>query len=234
MPDLQPFPESGKLADNLSISLCTLKAKLRSATDELRSYVIRTVKWDRTTKQFAQKGSAPNFQGDCITLCTCKHQMRCSLECSEWRGIWIAGFTSRSTYEERHWLFFLTRVEEAYQSHADLWRSLSPSIRAAKSAQENYLGDLFKPRGRVTGENRFDPGCYHLPYRHVHRQDSCDNHWQDDIRYERFGRRPSLLVGDPKLTFIWQDPIIFFGGDHCRDFKKWDNISAFLGHLKGA
>src|SRR5712691_3567326 len=93
--ELQAFPTSGRLVKNLDWSLPALKRRLRSASEKVHSYVVRTVGYDRTEKVFGQTGSAPNFQGGYITLCTCKHQMRATQDCHEWRDTWIAGFASR-------------------------------------------------------------------------------------------------------------------------------------------
>jgi hypothetical protein len=137
-------------------------------------------------------------------------------------------------HRELHWLFFLTRIARAYESHFDLWRNLPATVRDAKCAQEEFLGDLFEPRDNVAGEGRFDPRNYFAPPSHDHHKHSCDNGWHNDIRYKhskRFGR-PSLLIGDPKLTFIWNRPLICFYGHHCRDFKKWRSITEFRGQLR--
>jgi hypothetical protein len=125
-------------------------------------------------------------------------------------------------------------VRDAYESHAELWDSLDAATREKKSARANFLGDVFAPRGRVAGDGRFDPGRYHTPTRHSHRRNSCDNGWHNDIDYWRADRygRPSLLVGDPHLMFIWESPVICFDGDHCRNFKKWDSIEKLIRHLK--
>lgn len=80
---IQPFPDSSKLR---GLSLPNLKRRLRSTTGDVHSYVVRSVKLNRATKHFAQKGSAPNFQAGYITLCTCKHQMRATQPAESWRG----------------------------------------------------------------------------------------------------------------------------------------------------
>ena len=83
---VQPFPESGLLADNSHLPLALLAKRLRRIRDRAYSYVVRSVKLDRSTMSFEQHGSAPNFQGEVLTLCTCKHQMRSSQPAEEWRG----------------------------------------------------------------------------------------------------------------------------------------------------
>lgn len=70
------MPMSGPLARKRDSSLPALE---HSIPGELRAraiyvYVITTV--GNKGGQFVQMGSAPNFQGGCITLCTCKHKDR--------------------------------------------------------------------------------------------------------------------------------------------------------------
>jgi hypothetical protein len=231
----QLFPTNGQLAKNLNLSHPDLAKQLGEAEGASYSYVVRSVRTDSTDRHFEQHGSAPNFQGGRLTLCTCKHQMRTSLDCCTWPGTWVAGFTSRC-HDGRHWLFYLTRVQKAYESHAELWDSLPAEAKEEKSAKAHFLGDVFAPRGKVGGDGRFNPRRYYTPSRHSHRRNSCDNGWHNDIDYwcaDRYGR-PSLLVGDPHLTFIWEVPIIRFVDDHCRNFKKWASINRLLRHLKGA
>jgi hypothetical protein len=236
----QPFPKNGPLAENIDLSRKKLVETVAGLDAAVYSYVVKSVRMDEQGKQFEQWGSAPNFQGGRLTLCTCKHQMRTNLETpEEWRGTWIAGFTSRSLRvagapERRHWLFYLTKVRAGYDSHAELWRNLPARTREQKSAKDTFLGDVFVPRGRVSGDGRFDPARYYTPSRHSHRRNSCDTGWKNDIDYwcvDRYGR-PSLLVGDPQLTFIWREPIIYLDDDHCRNFKTWDGIRGLVRHLR--
>jgi hypothetical protein len=231
--DIQPFPKHGDLAKNLDMPITKFIRRIGGLKSGV-SYVLSSVGLNRDTQLFEQRGSAPNFQGGCLTLCTCKHQMRSSLDAARWKDQWVAGFTGRRIYEGRHWLFFLTRVAIAQESHADLWNELPDEVRNMKSAHEHYLGDLFKPRGDVSGTSRFGPRHYFAPSRHAHRRNSCDSGWQNDINYrhaKRYGH-PSLLVGDPSLTFLWERPTIYYDGHHCRNFLKWNGITEFCCHLR--
>lgn len=87
---VQPFPSDRRLGRNLGLPLPLLTARLGQLNDRAYSYVVRTVKWDHETETFEQQGSAPNFQGDVLTLCTCKHKMRESQSAEKWRGVWLA------------------------------------------------------------------------------------------------------------------------------------------------
>ncbi len=231
----QLFPKNGSLAENMNLGYGELAKCLADTEGAAYSYIVRSISMDDYGQRFEQHGSAPNFQGGRLTLCTCKHQMRTSLECCEWPGTWVAGFTSRQIHDGRHWLFYLTRVQKGHESHADLWASLPAGVRETKSAKKNFLGDVYAPQGRVTGDGRFDPRRYYTPSRHSHRRHRCDNGWHNDIDYwysDRYGR-PSLLIGDPHRTFIWDEPLIAFGKKHCRNFKTWDSVVSLMRRLKG-
>ncbi len=143
----QPFPTSGRLCRNLDLKLRQLIELIGRQSDEVYSYIVKSVKVDRRENGFTQKGCGPNFQGGCLTLCTCKHQMRSRLAVKEWKGKWIAGLTSRTC--GKHWLFYLARVEVAYESHCELWFELSEQVKRAKSARLSRLGDLYEPLRRL-------------------------------------------------------------------------------------
>jgi hypothetical protein len=118
---VQPFPSNGLLHKNLGPPLAVLKSQILTVQDRTYSYVVRSIKHDFETNTFEQHGSGPNFQGGVLTLCTCKHQMRSSQAANDWKGVWVAGFTSRTIHEGKHWLFYLAKIKFAYESHADLW-----------------------------------------------------------------------------------------------------------------
>ncbi len=231
----QPFPKDGVLASNLNWSLGRLRQRIGEGREAAYSYVVKSIKLKRGSTVFEQSGSAPNFQGGVLTLCTCKHQMRATMDCSGWEGKWIVGFTSRCRNERPHWLFYLAQIANAYESQAELWKKLSASVRRAKSTRANFLGDLFVPQGELVGDDRFDPRCYVTPPHHSHRKNKCHNGWHNDIKYKHFDRhqhRPALLVGDRDLTFLWDRPLIFLDQDHPRDFRKWESLGELLPHLK--
>jgi hypothetical protein len=198
------------------------------------------VNLDRETTTFEQHGSAPNFQGDVLTLCTCKHQMRASQAAEDWAGVWLAGVTSRTIHDGRHWLFYLARIESAYESHSDLWTGMGAGCRNAKAAHVHYLGDVFKPKTPPpTTDARFSPARYVPPTLHAHRwrdEDGWHNGWHNDINYylaHRYGR-PPLLVADPRRTFLWSEPVIYFAGRHCRNYLRWASLRDLLALLRGA
>jgi hypothetical protein len=195
------------------------------------------VKLDHFTSTFEQHGSAPDFQGDVLTLCTCKHQMRASQDAEEWEGVWVAGFTSRTIYAGRHWLFYLANIGSAYASHVDLWRALGVRTRNAKAADAHFLGDIFRPKTPFpSGKDRFYPGRYVTPPAHPHRQHRGDKGWRNDISYhlaEKY-RHPPLLLANPQKTFLWEEPLIYFADDHCWNFHKWSSLSELVFQLREA
>lgn len=236
---VQPFPSNGHLGKNLGLPLPLLTAQIGQLEDKAYSYVVRTVAWDHETATFQQHGSAPNFQGGVLTLCTCKHQMRSRLSPDEWEDdVWLSGFTSRTIHKGRHWLFFLAKVKAAHESHRDLWDNLDAGCRMGKVAHAHYLGDLFKPTTpKPTGNARFLPRCYLRPTVHVHRQYPDHDGWKKDINYRNAATsmRPPLLVANPRLTFLWEEPMIYFAPPkHCRDYLKWSSVKDLTAQLRQA
>ena len=176
---VQPFPETGLLYDNSNLQLDCLTERIGEVRDKTYSYVVRTVKvkkLESATVGFEQHGSAPNFQGDLLTLCTCKHQMRSRLSAEQWEDdVWIAGFTSRTIHRNKHWLFYLAKVKSANDSHSHLWSNLAPESRNAKAAHLHFLGDIFKPKTpQPTGSAQFLPSRYVMPKIHAPRTERGD------------------------------------------------------------
>lgn len=237
---VQPFPSGGHLGKNLGLPLPLLASRIGQLEDRAYSYVVRTVKLDHETTTFEQHGSAPNFQGDILTLCTCKHQMGASQTVEDWRGVWLAGVTSRTIHEGKHWLFYLAKVESAYESHCDLWAGVNALSCDAKAAHVHFLGDVFKPKPPIpTADSRFSPHRYVSPHLHAHRwqdEDGWHNGWHNDINYHLASKlgQPPLLVAEPRRTFIWNEPMIHFAEDHCRNYLKWSSLRELMGMLRGA
>jgi hypothetical protein len=234
---VQPFPRDGQIGNNMGLPLPLLVARLGQLKGRAFSYVVRTVEWDHGTSTFEQHGSAPNFQGDHLTLCTCKHQMRSRLSADEWEDdVWLAGFTSRTIHEGKHWLFFLAKVKSAHDSHSDLWDSVNADYRQNKSAHLHFLGDLFKPTTpKPTGHARFSASRYLMPPIHAHRQYPGDDGWKNDINYRHAvtSSHAPLLVADPRMTFLWEEPLIFFARKkHCRDYHTWSSLQRLMALLR--
>jgi hypothetical protein len=187
----------------------------------------RRVDASREVPQFEQWGSAPNFQGDVMTLCTCKHQMRAAMDVDDWYDAWVAGFTTRNIHNGRNWLFYLARVQHPLPSQYELWNHLSTNAREAKSASNNRFGDAYVPVAGWDGKNPFTHTNYVPPTPdHVHQ-----GIWRYDINNSYYGRRPALLVFDPDMSFLWERPRIYFDGHHPRT-RGWDELPELFDELR--
>jgi len=222
----QEWPRYGKLKKNMNKTLYDLKKMLKEEDGLVYGYVLTTVKGDGSGG-FVQTGSAPNFQGGLITLCTCKHWMRAWKKTDNWKDIWIAGFTGINVMgDHRNYLFYLMRVQKAFSSHKELWDWLAPAVRKAKNASQHKCGDVYEPALNLT--KPFNHSHYQEPIKkpeHVHFK---NNDWHKDINYKtKTGKRPALLVGAPEYSFLWSQPKIYFE-DKLPRTKKWDNINKFI------
>ena len=214
----QAMPREGKLAQNLNLTAEMLLEITAPFQHELvYSYVVDTVKYHK--RRLYQGGSGPNYQGDLITLCSCKHRMRTARDVDSWDGVWIAGYTSRSHYGE-HDLFYLMRISQTFESHRELWfsDSIPEETKIAKAAHLEKFGDVYQPKtesGDPYSFRHYLPPCKI----HVH----CSPHlWHKDIKYDSGygGRLSVLLVGDQELSFLWDEPVFASPFDIPRGHKK--------------
>lgn len=233
--DRQQFPPKGILCQNLDLNLEQVVRKLGEAeSSDVYAYVLHTVSCDKDKDQLLQTGSAPNFQGDYITLCTCKHYMRSLRPVDCWKNVWIAGF-SRHEMED-HYLFYLMQVERAFKSFRDLWEASTSDTKEAKDASKNRLGDLYRPISSNNGDD-FSIHSYKPPMEgHVHHQDYL---LRKDIEYlnnkNKKATRAALLVGNPKFSFLWTKPRILFYSPDKKGFHghwRYPDLQKFLKNLK--
>lgn len=222
----QEWPKDGKLKENMNKTLNILKSVSDNGDGVVYAYVLTTVKAD-DHGGFVQAGSAPNFQGGFITLCTCKHWMRTWRTTDAWKGVWIAGFTGVNILgDHQNYLFYLMRVQDSFRSHKELWDWLDSTMKKAKNASRYKCGDVYKPTPNLT--DSFDSNHYCgliKEPKHVHFK---NNYWFKDIDYRntKTKRRPALLVGAPDYSFLWSHPKIYFK-DKLPLTKKWDDIEDF-------
>jgi len=224
----QPFPQTGHLAENLNLSLDDL-LKIDTTNAIVYSYIVRTVK--NSEGHFIQTGSAPNFQGDVITLCTCKHRMRTSLhKMLDWKNKWIAGFTGVEAGNGSNALFYLMKVGYVFESYSDFWNSkeISRETKQAKAARFHRCGDIYEPKD--TYSSPFDYQSYERPCKeHSHYK---DNIWHKDIDYKGYKRRkPVLLAGDTDYSFLWIKPEIVYNDRLPRNPKKLE-LKDMIENLK--
>lgn len=226
----QQFPSGSNWAGRLDLPERDLLTAPADRAERLYSYIIRTIKVE--DGRFVQHGSAPNLQGGYVTLCTCKHHMRTFQSCNEWPGTWIAGFAGKRAPGERPYLVYLMQVGWAFESHRDLWlcNELPMTMKQAKAAQHDPLGDLFEPIS--ADEDPFDPASYYPPGRgHSH---GCNQEWYKDIAYVGCGsRRAALLVGHPERTFVWTRSAIRVQQQLGRGQKCWQ-VGEFFAALDQA
>ena len=200
----QSMPRRGRLAKNTNLRCKALTKKIsKFREDTVYSYILTTV--ERREGLLRQEGSAPNFQGGLITLCSCKHWMRTFRDVKSWKGIWIAGFTRKDLGNR---LFYLMRVSEAFESHRELWFSncISEETKAKKAANLSPFGDIYRPKSEAGDD--YSHRDYTRPRKsHVHRDPDI---WRADIDYysAKHRRRPALLVGDRKYSFLWDEAVM--------------------------
>jgi hypothetical protein len=190
----------------MNVQLDTLRKKITNGHSTAYCYIIATVKSRAGT--FVQTGSGPNFQGDWITLCTCKHYMRTFISLDAWKGKWIAGFTGSRVDRERNSLVYLMQVSHAFESHRDFWFSdvVPAETKRAKAANLDEFGDVYQPKRGVV--DPFDSDSYVPPCNH-HVHAPCA--WHADVDYTGCSsRRAALLIGDPQYSFLWDHAMI-----HC-------------------
>lgn len=208
----QPFPAAGELAKQLDRTLSQLLAGIRGElmTRPVYAYALTTVGF--SDGKFRQTGSAPNFQGGRITLCTCKHKDRSSPPprrsvgpdpTSPWKGVWVAGICSRRQLRPRG-LFYLMLVESVFASHAQAWWGLGEPLE--KSATASPFGDIYVPhRGQILNEH------WQESYRKSHSKHVHDSRNRAlDIERSYFARYPNLLAGDPRQSYLWSRPMVKF------------------------
>jgi hypothetical protein len=217
--DHQPFPTTGRLTSNMNLELAKLRSLISFEQSEVYCYVVATIK--NQNGHFFQTGSAPNFQGDLVSLCTCKHFMRTFMDAENWTGKWIAGFSGVAAGNGANAFVYLMKIGCAFKSHMSLWFSdeIPMETKKAKSAQANKYGDIYQPLIQVS--DPFATQSYYNPVpNHVH----CDNNnWHNDINYEGSkGRKAALLIGDPEYSFLWNQPMIDYQGHLHRGQKKSD------------
>jgi hypothetical protein len=237
--ECQKFPkrEQYQLGKNMNFELDELKDKLKEKQNPVYAYVAVTV--EERAGEFCQTGCAPNFQGGRITLCTCKHHMRTWKEIKAAKGVWIAGFTSKTIMDgEKNYLFYLMRVEKTFNSFKEIW-DLEPDLRTSKNAQTNFLGDLYEPKKNCKDE--FDGSSYHKPRVHAHLKGD-EWKWKDiegkiqkkqnqKYVYVNREKKPALLLGSVEESFLWSKPIIFSNGQFGRATKKSKDLDSFIKTL---
>lgn len=167
------------------------------------------------------------------------HQMRAGRTPEQWRSVWIAGFTSsKPDFSGHNWLVYLMQVREAYPSHQELVTAFRKNGRSevlrAKAADKKPRGDIYIPESKRCLDP-YDPNQYKRPHQnHVHFLDAKGERtkvWKKDIDYWRWDRRPALLVGDVRHSYLWNKGLIKRQGKLSRGCSK-STLDEFLRALK--
>src|ERR1700731_2370054 len=122
----QPFPRSD--SRTIIVDAASL-VRLRNEVGEVFSYKLTTLK--KSGNALIQKGNAPNYQGNRITLCTCMHWHRTWPRIK--KGTWVAGFNGNPDNE----LFYLMKIGAIADNFAELWTSgLLPDVKAKSACKD--------------------------------------------------------------------------------------------------
>jgi hypothetical protein len=213
----------------MNLPLGALRKRIGHDQNIVYSYVVTSIKNQKG--HFVQTGCGPNFQGDLITLCTCKGQMRTYLPTDKWIGVWVAGFTNIEAGGNRNALVYLMKVLYSFESHFDLWYSatIPEKSKQTKNARLNELGDVYEPQPESVRGGQFNVQSYYAP--HPNHPHAADDRWHKDIddTGSQTGLRPALLAGDPQYSFLWNKPVMFYPSRHPRTQKcKIDQLLAQL------
>ena len=222
----QEWPTKGTLKENMNLSLRELNENISTInTDGTKIFMYKMTTVRMEEGRFIQTGSGPNFQGDKITICTCKQRFRACNSRKEWENRWVAGFTNKKVSREKIYLFYLMKVEETYISQKDIFDSLSNSIVNKKNSRYNRLGDIYQPKPDLM--DQYNPEEYYEPSDgHPHKKD-C--HWHGDIHYKN--KKHLMLVGNPNYSFLWSKPKISRNISTDPRNKISKSLNEFLGYL---
>ena len=229
-PGVQPFPRGSPLVKRINQALPGFPNRALPhgwEQGQVFAYVLSTL--DVQNGKFCQRGGAPNFQGDCITLCTCMrwHRTWSSIK----TGVWVAGFCG-SKCPGGNQLFYLMRISNTFDSHLELWNELSQSTKRAKCASIDVFGDCYQPRSIATPANDHSVEAYVVPrIGHKHHEDANDLTWQEDVRLCH-GRISRLLIGAADTAFIWETPRYRYKKPRHPRFRVHSSLSEFYQYLE--
>lgn len=180
------------------------------AEDTLYLYTQHEIFWEDDVVK--QTRSSPNWEGGMVTYATCKHQMRTWNSLEDWVGMWIAGLNPSAMDNS---LLFAGQVAQSFSSNYLLRSHLKkehPDVYAHKNADINPRGDLYRPRRKLKGAERWDHENFHEP-KHPHTR-SVETYkkspgsrpgevpkWWRDHEYELHGKHPPVFILEPCYLF---------------------------------
>ena len=230
-PEYQSFPVRGTLSGRVNLTLPGFPDQALPSRQwppgRVFTYVLSTL--DVQAGRFIQYGGAPNFQGDCITLCTCMRMHRTWAGIKE--GVWVAGLCS-SKCPGGNQLFYLMKVERIFSNFERLWKTLPAQTLKAKSATRSVFGDFYEPKKSPVSNDWHDPDAYVTPrWGHKHHSVKTADAWKKDVMlYE--GKEAKLLLGEPINSFLWESPRYVYNGIKHPRFKFYDSLTDFYKQLK--
>jgi len=228
---VQIWPTNGSLKKNMNKTLSKLKNAIKNESAFVEAYKVSSVKVSQNKKSFIQTGCGPNFEGDLLSQCTCRHDIRQKHTCNEWKNNWIAGITGKLSIcgkSEDTYLFYLMKVDRAFCSFKQLWNYYNednPSLIDAKQTTTNVLGDLYIPRNDDIDdewkvENYINSTRKHLHFKYFNKlKDINYPEWRKQ-RAKKKGKKlyrvnhAKLLLGNVDRSYVWRFPKIRALGWH--------------------
>lgn len=189
---------SKKFIKNVSIDKLKLSKELLDKP--VYFYIVATVK--EVENKFVQTGSGPNFEGNYITLTTCKHYMRTFPNVD--KEVWIAGITSKNISDKKqNYLFYLALIKQTFSDQYGISAFLKkqePETYKAKLVTTNRLGDIFSAKHKLNDKEKLEPFNYKEPIEGHSHVDS----WRHDI-IKQYKNLSKTILFDPKNSFVWTE-----------------------------
>lgn len=168
-----------------------------------------------------------------VSFATCKQNMRTYREPSGWGRVWTPTNSDPTNPSPDHlnrsvWLLMLTpkhcannavfclgQIGHAFESNYDYGRWCRDvgckELVAAKSANEDIRGDLYRPKRQLAGEERYDPRNFEEPRSDHTRMERYPNgkpKWHKDIEFRGVAsRRPPVFVFSK--VFLFNQPVLY-------------------------
>lgn len=236
--DCQPNRSEWQIPDVALTLNPTIQAVTNTLGEDAAIYAYVMTSVTKENGSLKHQGCGPNIKGGLITLCTCKHHMRSARHwlndsSKNLSNKWVAGFTGNK--DGGNVLFYLMKIGEVYESHADLWRAFlqqgRQEILDVKNATSNPFGDVYRPKD-------IEKCFLEIRYKQESYENTIDGHahegdWRKDVNYEGYGKQQAaLLVGESENSFVWTKAKLSSKIHLPRNTKKYGNSVDFINTLK--
>lgn len=224
----QKFPQSGIIFNNMDKEEINIKSE-----DDNIIYCFPQHRITLEKDGFHQLRSGPNWQGNILTLTTCKQRLRTYKDAEDWIGLWLAGFTPKNS--GGNYLLWLAKIQHSFESNYELGLWLSEEDYKLKCANNDPCGDIYQPIKQLSGEERFDVKNFVHPIGHTRTERYNDGSykWWKDIEYIGASyRRQAVFAFNPSLTFLWSEPKFIPNFSLYRGGKKFNSIIEFINSLE--